>query len=73
MNRLSWPPAGIGEAPELFVSAWALPELVEAGVRSNHDAVAREALGRLAAAAAAAGNGLGLGGGSAVAGPAHRG
>jgi DNA-binding CsgD family transcriptional regulator len=42
------------EQPELLVSAWALPELVEAGVRSGHEAAARQALERLAEAAAAA-------------------
>lgn len=42
------------EQPELFLSAWALPELVEAGVRSGHEAAARAALARLAEAAAAA-------------------
>jgi DNA-binding CsgD family transcriptional regulator len=41
------------EAPELFFSAWALPELVEASVRSDNAAVGRVALGRLADAAAA--------------------
>jgi DNA-binding CsgD family transcriptional regulator len=42
------------EQPELFLSAWALPELVEAGVRSGHDDAARQALARLTDAATAA-------------------
>jgi DNA-binding CsgD family transcriptional regulator len=41
------------EAPELFISAWALPELIEASVRSDNAAIARDALDRLAEAAAA--------------------
>lgn len=41
------------EAPELFLSAWALPELVEASARSQNAAAARAALDRLADAAAA--------------------
>jgi DNA-binding CsgD family transcriptional regulator len=40
------------EAPELFFSAWALPELIEASVRSGNAAIARDALDRLATAAA---------------------
>jgi DNA-binding CsgD family transcriptional regulator/tetratricopeptide (TPR) repeat protein len=35
------------DTPELFVSAWALAEQVEAAVRSGHHAVAAEALDRL--------------------------
>jgi len=38
------------QAPELFVSAWALPELIEAASRTGQTQVAAEALGRLAAA-----------------------
>lgn len=41
------------EAPELFLSAWALPELIEASVRSDNVPVGRAALERLADAAAA--------------------
>jgi DNA-binding CsgD family transcriptional regulator len=41
------------EAPELFLSAWALPELIEASVRSQNSAVAKAALDRLAEAATA--------------------
>jgi DNA-binding CsgD family transcriptional regulator len=37
----------------LFISAWALPELVEASVRSDNVAVGRDALDRLAEAATA--------------------
>ncbi len=43
------------EAPHLFLSAWALPELVEAGVLTGRSDVAEEALARLSEAAAAAG------------------
>jgi DNA-binding CsgD family transcriptional regulator len=43
------------EAPHLFLSAWALPELVEAGVLTGRRDVAEEALARLSEAAAAAG------------------
>jgi hypothetical protein len=35
------------DTPELFVSAWALSERVEAGVRSGNDRGAAEAFGRL--------------------------
>ncbi len=42
------------EAPELFISAWALPELIEAGVRSDNRAGLRVALDRLTEAADAA-------------------
>ena len=44
--------AAAGEAseqtPELFIASWALVELVEAAVRSDHDGIARDALQRLA-------------------------
>ena len=36
------------DAPELFVSAWALSELIEAASRSGQTAMASDALGRLA-------------------------
>jgi ATP/maltotriose-dependent transcriptional regulator MalT len=49
------------EAPELFLSAWALPELIEASVRSGQTAVAARALERLAEGTAAAGTDWGLG------------
>jgi DNA-binding CsgD family transcriptional regulator/tetratricopeptide (TPR) repeat protein len=42
------------EAPELFSSSWALPELIEAAVRTDNTAIAMHALGRLAEAADAA-------------------
>src|SRR6516225_9556533 len=38
------------QAPELFVSAWALPEVIEAASRTGQTRVAAAALGRLAAA-----------------------
>jgi DNA-binding CsgD family transcriptional regulator len=41
------------EAPGLFISAWALPELIEASVRLEETAVARDALDRLTEAATA--------------------
>jgi DNA-binding CsgD family transcriptional regulator len=42
------------ETPELFLSAWALPELIEAGVRTGNTEVAGDALERLAEVAEAA-------------------
>jgi DNA-binding CsgD family transcriptional regulator len=42
------------QTPEVFVSAWALPELIEAASRTGQTQVAAEALDRLAAAAGAA-------------------
>jgi DNA-binding CsgD family transcriptional regulator len=42
------------QAPELFLSAWALPELIEAASRTGQTQVAADALERLAAAASAA-------------------
>jgi DNA-binding CsgD family transcriptional regulator/tetratricopeptide (TPR) repeat protein len=42
------------QAPELHVSAWALPELIEAASRTGQTEVAADALNRLAAAASAA-------------------
>ena len=42
------------QAPELHISAWALPELIEAASRTGQTQVAAEALDRLAAAASAA-------------------
>ncbi len=50
-----------GESSELFLSAWALPELVEAGVRSEQANIAGAAGERLAEAAAAAGGDWALG------------
>jgi DNA-binding CsgD family transcriptional regulator len=49
------------DTPELFVSVWALSELVEAAVRSEEPARARAALERLAEAAGAAETDWGLG------------
>jgi DNA-binding CsgD family transcriptional regulator len=48
-------------APELFVSHWALAELVEAGVRSGNSGLAAEALERLVEATSASGADWGLG------------
>jgi DNA-binding CsgD family transcriptional regulator len=42
------------EAPRLNVSSWALPELIEASVRTDNAAAGREALDRLTEVAAAA-------------------
>jgi DNA-binding CsgD family transcriptional regulator len=49
------------DTPELFVSVWALSELIEAAARSEHTARARSALERLAEAAGAAETDWGLG------------
>jgi DNA-binding CsgD family transcriptional regulator len=49
------------ESPELFVSAWALPELIEASVRSGNTKLAAGALERLAESTRAAGTDWGLG------------
>jgi DNA-binding CsgD family transcriptional regulator len=49
------------DTPELFVSAWALSELIEAAVRSEDTARARGALERLAEATGAAETDWGLG------------
>jgi tetratricopeptide (TPR) repeat protein len=42
------------EAPQLNVSAWALPELIEASARTDNAAIGRDALDRLAEVATAA-------------------
>jgi len=49
------------DTPELFVSAWALSELIEAATRSNKAELARGAIKRLAAITAVAGNDWALG------------
>jgi DNA-binding CsgD family transcriptional regulator len=49
------------EAPELFVSAWALPELIEAAARTGERRVAGDALERLAEAASVGDSDWGLG------------
>ena len=49
------------ETPELFLSAWALPELIEAGVRSGKTQLGASALERLTEATAAAGTDWALG------------
>ena len=48
-------------APELFISGWALPELIEAASRTGKSQLAFEALGRLADATDAGGTDWGLG------------
>jgi DNA-binding CsgD family transcriptional regulator len=50
-----------GDIPELFLPAWALPELIEASVRSGKSHLGAGALERLAAATAAAGTDWALG------------
>ncbi|HEX4671424.1 MAG TPA: LuxR C-terminal-related transcriptional regulator, partial [Solirubrobacteraceae bacterium] len=49
------------DTPELFVSAWALSELIEAATRSNESDEARGGVERLAAITAVAGNDWALG------------
>ncbi|HET9737723.1 MAG TPA: AAA family ATPase [Solirubrobacteraceae bacterium] len=49
------------DTPELFLSAWALPELIEAAVRSRHAHLAACALERLTEATTAAGTDWALG------------
>ena len=49
------------DTPELFLSAWSLPELVEAGVRSGERQLATGALERLVEATGAAGTDWALG------------
>ena len=50
-----------GDTPELFLSAWALPELVEASVRSGNSQLGADALERLAEATATGGTDWALG------------
>jgi DNA-binding CsgD family transcriptional regulator len=49
------------QAPELFVSAWALPELIEAASRTGETRLAAGSLERLAEAVSAGGTDWGLG------------
>jgi DNA-binding CsgD family transcriptional regulator len=49
------------ELPPLFISAWALPELIEAAVRSRRTELAHDAVEHLAEVTAAAGTAWGLG------------
>ena len=49
------------EAPELFVSAWALPELIEAAARTGKTRLAGDALERLVEAASVGDSDWGLG------------
>jgi DNA-binding CsgD family transcriptional regulator len=53
--------AASDDTPELFVSAWALSELVEAATRSNEAELARDGVDRLAAITAVAGTEWALG------------
>ena len=50
-----------GETPALYMSMWALPELVEAAARCGHGELAAEALERLAETTRPGGTDLGLG------------
>jgi len=49
------------DTPELYVSMWALPELIEAAVRSGNTQTASDALERLAETTRAGGTDFGLG------------
>jgi len=49
------------DAPQLFIAAWALPELIEAAVRTGNLELARRALERLTEAASASDSDWGLG------------
>jgi DNA-binding CsgD family transcriptional regulator len=49
------------DTPELYVSMWALPELIEAAVRTGNTQLAADALARLAETTQAAGTDFGLG------------
>ena len=49
------------DTPELFLSAWARPELIEAGIRSANGELAADALERLAESTNASGTDWGLG------------
>ena len=49
------------DAPELFISSWALPELIEAAVRNGNEERGSEALERLSNAVTASGSDWGLG------------
>jgi len=49
------------DTPGLYVSMWALPELIEAGARSGHQHVAGDALAQLADITQAGGTNFGLG------------
>ena len=59
----AWPAAQLAsdEASELYVSAWALPELVEAAIRTGKTALAGGALDRLTEAASIGDSDWGLG------------
>jgi DNA-binding CsgD family transcriptional regulator/tetratricopeptide (TPR) repeat protein len=49
------------DTPELFISAWALPELIFAGTRTRQEGLATDALERLAESTSAGGSDWGLG------------
>ena len=49
------------DTPELYVSMWALPELIEAAVRTGHEQLAGDALRQLAETTQAGGTDFGLG------------
>jgi DNA-binding CsgD family transcriptional regulator len=50
-----------GDTPELFIAAWALPELIEAATRTGDTELARQALERLTEAANASNSNWGRG------------
>jgi hypothetical protein len=53
------------DTPELYVSMWALPELIEAAARTGHPQLAADALERLAETTQAGGTDFGWGSGRA--------
>ena len=55
------PKQAVEDTPELWVSAWALPELIEAATRAGETRLAVEALEPLAEATSAGGTDWGLG------------
>ena len=61
------------DSPALFVAMWALPELIEAAVRTGNSGIAHDAIARLVEATQAGGTDFGLGARGAVAGAGERG
>ena len=60
-EAVSWARQATSDTSELWVSVWALPELVEASARAGDAELARDALERLAATTQPCGNDFGLG------------